>query len=139
MLTIERVELHLVQVLRNTGFPTQHVIVELTTNRGPGWGEMSDLGHLPSYQFDLGLLERTLNELLRGMAVEERHAIEARMAAAFPDEGHMYSRSGLVRQGIDLAVIDALGRDRGLSAAAVLGARSGRPWTSLSHLPAHPR
>lgn len=121
MLTIERVELHLVQVLRNTGFPTQHVIVELTTNRGPGWGEMSDLGHLPSYQFDLGLLERTLNELLRGMAVEERHAIEARMAAAFPDEGHMYSRSGLVRQGIDLAVIDALGRDRGLSAAAVLG------------------
>ena len=33
----------------------------------------------------------------------------------------MYSRSGLVRQGIDLAVIDAIGRDRGLSAATVLG------------------
>lgn len=121
MLTIERVRLHLVQVRRNTGFPTQHVIVELTTPHGTGWGEMSDLGHLPSYQFDLALLERTLSELLRGMDARERHAIDQRMVRAFPDEGHMYSRSGLVRQGVDLAVIDAVGRDLGLPAATLLG------------------
>lgn len=121
MLTIERVVLHLVEIRRNTGFPTQHVLVELITSGGIGWGEMSDLGHLPSYQFDLDLLERTLNELLRGRDARQRHAIEARMARAFPDEGHMYSRSGLVRQGIDLAMIDVVGRQLGLSAATVLG------------------
>jgi muconate cycloisomerase len=121
VLTIERVALHLVQVRRNTGFPTQHVLVELVTANGVGWGEMSDLGHLPSYQFDLALLERTLGDLLRGLDARERHAIEARLARAFPDEGHMYSRSGLVRQGVDLAVIDIIGRDLGLPATAVLG------------------
>jgi muconate cycloisomerase len=121
MLTIERVDLHLVQVLRNTGFPSQHVIVELSTNHGAAWGEMSDLGHLPLYQFDLRFLTRTLNELLRGLDAEQRFAIDMRMTSAFPDEGHMYSRSGLVRQGVDLAIVDAIGRYRGLSAATVLG------------------
>jgi L-alanine-DL-glutamate epimerase-like enolase superfamily enzyme len=121
MLTIEKVDLHLIEVRRNTGFPSQHVIVEMTTDHGIGWGEMSDLGHLPLYQFDLELLGRTLNDLLVGKDAENRLAIETSMARAFTDEGHMYSRSGLVRQGVDLAVIDAMGRHHGLPAATLLG------------------
>ena len=31
MLKIEKVDLHLIEVRRNTGFPSQHVIVELTS------------------------------------------------------------------------------------------------------------
>jgi L-alanine-DL-glutamate epimerase-like enolase superfamily enzyme len=123
MLTIARVDLHLIGVRRHTGFPSQHVIVELTTSHGTGWGEMSDLGHLPLYQFDLDLLGRTLNDLLVGKDAEDRLGIEAMMVRAFPDEGHMYSRSGLVRQGVDLAVIDAIGRYHGLPATTVLGGR----------------
>ena len=121
MLKIEKVDLHLIEVRRNTGFPSQHVIVELTTDHGIGWGEMSDLGHLPLYQFDLDLLGRTLNDLLAGRDAENRLAIESTMARAFTDEGHMYSRSGLVRQGVDLAVIDAVGRHHGLAATTLLG------------------
>lgn len=35
--------------------------------------------------------------------------IEDDLIRFYPDEGHMYSRSGLVRQGIDLALHDLLG------------------------------
>ena len=121
MLKIEKVDLHLIEVRRNTGFPSQHVIVELTTDHGIGWGEIDDLGHLPLYQFDLDLLGRTLNDLLAGRDAENRLAIESAMAREFTDEGHMYSRSGLVRQGVDLAVIDAVGRHHGLAATTLLG------------------
>ncbi len=94
MLKIEKVDLHLIEVRRNTGFPSQHVIVELTTDHGIGWGEMSDLGHLPLYQFDLDLLGRTLNDLLAGRDAENRLAIESAMARGFTDEGHCTAGRG---------------------------------------------
>ena len=43
------------------------------------------------------------------------------MAGFYPDEGHMYSRSGLVRQGVDLALHDCLGRADGVPVSALLG------------------
>ena len=39
----------------------------------------------------------------------------------YPDEGHMYSRSGLVRQGVELALHDCLGRADGVPVNPLLG------------------
>ena len=47
--------------------------------------------------------------------------IERRMMGFYPDEGHMYSRSGLVRQGVELAMYDCLGRADGVPVSSLLG------------------
>src|SRR6476661_6867884 len=64
---IQRIQLFPIASPRQTGIANQHVIVKLETADGAvGWGEMSDLSHVPMYQFDLPELERMLNELLGG-------------------------------------------------------------------------
>ena len=58
---IARLQLHPVRVSRETGVANEHVIVAIETDDGvPGWGEMSDLSHLPLYQFDLAQLQSAL-------------------------------------------------------------------------------
>src|SRR4029078_6562145 len=93
------------------GVANEHVIVALETDDGvPGWGEMSDLSPLPLYRFDLVQLQSALSEILVGADPGALNAIERRMIGFYPDEGHMYSRTGLVPQGEDLALHDGLGR-----------------------------
>lgn len=121
---ISRIKLYPVAIPRQTGISNQHVIIRLEAGDSHvGWGEMSDLSHLPMYQFDIPELERMLNELLRGHDARDLAGIEDRLIAFYPDEGHMYSRSGLVRQGIDLALHDLLGRADGLPVWALLGGK----------------
>jgi galactarate dehydratase (D-threo-forming) len=121
---IERVRLFPIATARTTGVTNQHVIVRVDAGDSHvGWGEMSDLSHVPMYQFDVAELGRTLNELLRGKDPRNIAQIEDDLIRFFPDEGHMYSRSGLVRQGIDLALHDLLGRADGAPAWALLGGR----------------
>ena len=119
---IARLQLHPVLVHRETGVANEHVIVEIETDDGiPGWGEMSDLSHLPLYQFDLAQLQSALSEILVGADPRALNQIERRMIGFYPDEGHMYSRSGLVRQGVDLALHDWLGRAAGVPVSSLLG------------------
>lgn len=119
---IAHVSLHPITTPRHTGIANQHVIVRLTTDDDRvGWGEMSDLSHVPMYQFDIPELERMLNELCRGRDPRNMSAMEDMLIKFFPDEGHMYSRSGLVRQGIDLALHDLVGRYYNVPASALLG------------------
>jgi muconate cycloisomerase len=119
---IVRVRLHPVRISRETNVTNEHVIVEIETADGvPGWGEMSDLSHLPLYQFDLGQLEAALSDILVGSDPRELNGIERRMIGFYPDEGHMYSRSGLVRQGVELALLDCLGRADGVPVNRLLG------------------
>jgi L-alanine-DL-glutamate epimerase-like enolase superfamily enzyme len=119
---IDRVRLHPVRISRETGVENEHVIVAIETDDGiVGWGEMSDLSHLPVYRFDLAQLESSLAGILVGTDARELNRIEQRMIDFYPDEGHMYSRSGLVRQGIDLALHDCLGRADGVPVSALLG------------------
>lgn len=121
---IGRIQLYSIAVPRETGVSNQHVIVRLETHDGlVGWGEMSDLSHVPMYQFDVGELKRVLNELLEGKDARNVAQIEDDLIRFFPDEGHMYSRSGLVRQGIDLALHDLLGRADGVPAHILLGGK----------------
>jgi len=119
---ISRVRLHPVRISRETGVSNEHVIVRIETDDGVGgWGEMSDLSHLPLYRFDLAQLQSALTEILVGSDPRELNLVERRMAGFYPDEGHMYSRSGLVRQGVELAILDCLGRADGVPVHAILG------------------
>ncbi len=121
---IGRVQLYPVATPRTTGIANQHLIVKLESADGVvGWGEMSDLSHVPMYQFDIPELERMLNELLRGRDARNLVKIEDDLIRFFPDEGHMYSRSGLVRQGIDLALHDLLARAAGVPVYELLGGK----------------
>jgi len=121
---IQRVQLFPIATPRQTGIANQHVIVKLETHDGAiGWGEMSDLSHVPMYQFDLAELERMLNELLKGKDARNLVKIEDDLIRFYPDEGHMYSRSGLVRQGIDLALHDLIGRVDGAPVYQLLGGK----------------
>lgn len=121
---ISRVQLFPIATPRQTGIANQHVIVKIEANDShAGWGEMSDLSHVPMYQFDLPELERMLNELLLGKEARNLAKIEDDLIRFFPDEGHMYSRSGLVRQGIDLALHDLIGRVEGVPVYDLLGGK----------------
>lgn len=121
---ITRVKLYPIASPRQTGIENQHVIVRLEAGDSHvGWGEMSDLSHLPMYQFDLPELERMLSQMLVGEDARNITHIENQLGYYFPDEGHMYSRSGLVRQGIDLALHDMQGRAQGISVSELLGGR----------------
>ena len=121
---IQRVQLFPIATPRQTGIANQHVIVKVEAGASAvGWGEMSDLSHVPMYQFDLGELERMLNELLRGKDARNVVKIEDDLIRFFPDEGHMYSRSGLVRQGIDLALHDLIARYEGVPVYDLLGGK----------------
>jgi muconate cycloisomerase len=120
---IERVQLFPVATPRTTGIANQHVIVKIEASGGVGWGEMSDLSHVPMYQFDITELERMLNELLRGKDGRNIAKIEDDLIRFFPDEGHMYSRSGLVRQGIDLGLHDLNARAAGVPVYHLLGGK----------------
>jgi muconate cycloisomerase len=119
---LSRLELYPIVVARETGFANEHVIVRLDTDDGAtGWGEMSDLSHLPMYRFDVDELARSLREVVLGLDPRDLNLIERRLLAFYPDEGHMYSRSGLVRQGLDLALHDLLGRVDGVPVHRLLG------------------
>jgi galactarate dehydratase (D-threo-forming) len=116
------VKLFAIRVERETGVANEHVIVRLETDTGAiGWGEMSDLSHLPMYRFDVRQLEQSLLQILSGVDPRNLNAIERRLIGFYPDEGHMYSRSGLVRQGIDLALHDLLARLDGVPVHHLLG------------------
>jgi muconate cycloisomerase len=119
---IVSVRLHPVRVSRETGVENEHVIVEVETDHDvTGWGEMSDLSHLPLYRFDLAQLQAALAGILVGSDPRDLNRIERRLIDFYPDEGHMYSRSGLVRQGVDLALHDCLGRAEGVPVSTLLG------------------
>ena len=119
---IKSIRLFPVMIPRRTGIDNRHVILRLDAEGDwTGWGEMSDLSHLPLYQMDLANLEGALNDLLVGMDARDIGPIEQVMERAYTVEGHKYSRSGLVRQGIDLALHDLQARRAGVPLRALLG------------------
>ncbi|HMN26948.1 MAG TPA: enolase C-terminal domain-like protein [Caldilineaceae bacterium] len=121
---IKHVQLFPIATPRQTGIANQHVLVKIEAGDSyVGWGEMSDLSHVPMYQFDLPELERMLNQLLGGKDARNLAKIEDDLIRFYPDEGHMYSRSGLVRQGVDLALHDLIGRAEGVPVYDLLGGK----------------
>ena len=121
---ILRLKLYPVTTPRQTGITNQHVIVRCETAEGlVGWGEMSDLSHLPMHQIDLPKLEQVLNGLLCGKDARNLLKIEDDLIRAYPEESYKYSRSGSVRQGVELALLDLVGRAQGLPVYELFGGK----------------
>ena len=121
---IQSLKLHPVTVARETGATNQHIIVRLEAADGlVGWGEMSDQSHLPMHQFDLRELERVLNDLLLGQEASNLLRLEDALIRAYPEESYKYSRSGSVRQGVELALLDLVGRAQGVPVYELFGGK----------------
>jgi muconate cycloisomerase len=119
---IDRVRLFPILTPRDTGVINQHILVRVDSADGAtGWGEMSDLSHLPLHQLDVPALEAQLNALLAGQDARNLLRLEDTLLRAFPEEGYKYSRSGSVRQGVDLALLDLVGRAQGVPVHQLLG------------------
>ena len=121
---IQRLKLYPVTITRETGATNQHVIVRLEAEgERVGWGEMSDLSHLPMHQFDLPALEQALGDLIVGQEARDLLRLEDALLRAFPEEGYKYSRSGSVRQGVELALLDLVARADGVPVYQLFGGK----------------
>ena len=121
---IQRLSLYPVTIARETKATNQHIVVRLEAEGDQvGWGEMSDLSHLPMHQFDLPALERALNDLVVGQDARGLLRLEDALMRAFPEEGYKYSRSGSVRQGVELALLDLVGRAEGVPVYQLFGGK----------------
>ena len=99
---------------RETGSCSPHVILELMTDEGfVGLGEMSDLGHA-NIKFDVRDLKASIAHALVGKdPMRWRplcHAIQAR-----------FGGQGPLREGVEIAILDLVGKATGQSIAEVLG------------------
>ncbi len=121
---IFQIKLHPVATKRHTGLISHHVIIELTTDSGIGWGEVSDLGHLPMYVPDLTDLEKALNTLLVGQDARRIAALNAKMLQAFPEQMYVYDMGAVIRCGIDMALHDAVARQLGVPINQLLGGQT---------------
>jgi len=99
---------------RETGQYSPHVILQLMTDEGlVGLGEMSDLGHT-KIKFDLRDVKESLAYLLVG-----RDPLDWRPLTR--DVRMRYPQGGPLREGIEIAIFDLVGKCKGQSIAEVLG------------------
>ena len=118
---IREVRLGPVRTGRLYGEPSCHIIVRLIAADGTiGWGEMSDLSHLPAIMPDVADLERCLRELLSGRNPADVNAIEDLLLLNFPG-GRFHGNACLVRAGVSIAIHDLKARLLGLSLSDLLG------------------
>ena len=121
---ISRVKLYPVATRRRSGIRNQHVIVRIDTdNDWTGWGEMSDLSHLPAWHFHIGSLEQTLTDALAGQDPRNLARLEGLLLDLFPVETYLYSRSASVRQGVDIALHDLVAKAGSQPVHNLLGGR----------------
>ena len=121
-MNISAITLHPIMIPRHNGFQSKHVIVQMETTEGlTGWGEMSDLGHLPAYMPNISDLQHTLNANLVGDDALRRIDIERKMLELFPESNMIYDMSMVIRTGISLALFDLAGKHRRCSASQLLG------------------
>lgn len=122
-ITIRRVSLYPVTTARRYGEPSQHIILRLEASDGTrGWGEMSDLSHLPALMPDIGDLEQCLEALLVNRCVMDVNAIEDLMLTNYPGT-RFHGKACLVRAGVSIAVHDLKARLLGISLSDLLGGR----------------
>jgi len=118
---IQNVDLYPVRTGRLYGEPSSHVVVRLTAEDGAvGWGEMSDLSHLPALMPDVRDLEACLRALLEGRTAGAVNEIEDLMLLNFPG-GRFHGKACLVRAGVSIAIHDLKARLLGISLSDLLG------------------
>lgn len=120
---IQELKLYPVATPRLYGEPSQHVIVELIARNGlSGWGEMSDLSHLPAMMPDCADLERCLNVLVAGRDAMNVSVIEDLMRENFPGT-RFHGKACLVRAGVSIAAHDLKAKLLGVPLYDLLGGR----------------
>lgn len=120
---IREVSLFPVTTPRVSGEPSQHVLLRLVADDGTqGWGEMSDLSHMPALMPDVGDLELCLRAILMGRDVFSIGQIEELMLANFPGT-RFYGKASLVRAGVSIAVHDLKARLLGVPLYDLLGGK----------------
>ncbi len=120
---IKDVHLFPVTTPRLSGEPSQHAVVRLEAEDGTlGWGEMSDLSHMPAMMPDVTDVERVLRTLLNGREVMNLNGIEDLMRENFPGT-RFYGKACLVRAGVSIASHDLKARLLGISVSDLLGGR----------------
>ncbi len=117
---IRNVTLYSLTTPRLYGEPSQHIVVRLDGAGLSGWGEMSDLSHLPAMMPDLRDLECCLQALLIGRDPIDTNGIEDAMLLNFPG-GRFYGKACLVRAGISIAAHDLKARILGVPVSDLLG------------------
>jgi len=111
---ITDVQLTPVCTRRETGTLTPHVIVQLPTDEGlVGLGEMSDLGH-GNVKFDLRDARDSIAYILVGQDPLNYGPLTRTARARFP-------RGGSFLEGIELAILDLVGKAKGQSVAELMG------------------
>jgi galactarate dehydratase (D-threo-forming) len=121
--TISNVSLYPVTTPRLYGEPSQHVIVRLAADDGTvGWGEMSDVSHLPAMMPDVRDLESCLRSLLAGRDALNVNQIEDLMLTNFPGT-RFHGKACLVRAGVSIAAHDLKARLLGVPLYDLLGGR----------------
>ncbi len=119
--TIRCVSLYPVTTPRLYGEPSQHVMICLAASDGTeGWGEMSDVSHLPAMMPDVQDLEACLNALLGGRCAMEINVIDDLMLENFPGT-RFHGKACLVRAGVSIAIHDLKARLLGISVSDLLG------------------
>lgn len=120
---IKEVSLYPVTTPRLYGEPSQHVIVRLAADDGTvGWGEMSDVSHLPAMMPDVRDLESCLSALLVGRDAMSLNQIEDAMAANFPGT-RFHGKAVLARAGVSIAAHDLKARLLGIPVYDLLGGK----------------
>jgi galactarate dehydratase (D-threo-forming) len=121
MVPIDKLELFPVTTTRLYGEPSQHILVCIRAVDGTeGWGEISDVSHLPAMMPDVVDLEACLNVLLRGACIGDLNSIDAAMAENFPGT-RFHGKACLVRAGVSIALHDLKARKLGISMSTLLG------------------
>lgn len=122
-IVIKDVSLFPVTTPRVSGEPSQHVLLRLEAENGvAGWGEMSDVSHLPAMMPDLADLEGCLKALLTGRDAMNLNAVEDLMLANFPGT-RFYGKACLVRAAVSIAAHDLKARLLGLPLFELLGGK----------------
>jgi muconate cycloisomerase len=122
-IVLKQVTLHPVTTPRLYGEPSQHVIVRLEASDGTsGWGEMSDLSHLPAMMPEVRDLEQCLSALLVGRCALNINGIDDLMLANFPGT-RFHGKACLVRAGVSIAAHDLKARLLGISVSDLLGGK----------------
>jgi galactarate dehydratase (D-threo-forming) len=121
--TIKQASLFPVTTPRLYGEPSQHILIRLTAADGTtGWGEMSDVSHLPAMMPDVKDLERCLEALLVGRDPMNLNQIDDLMLANFPGV-RFHGKAVLVRAGVSIAAHDLKARLLGVPLYDLLGGR----------------
>ncbi len=123
LVKIKDASLYPVTTPRLYGEPSQHVLLRLEAEDGTvGWGEMSDVSHLPALMPDVADMELCVRSLLVGRDAMNINCIDDLMIVNFPGT-RFYGKACLLRAAVSIAAYDLKARLLGVPVYDLLGGK----------------